>query len=1585
MRRQYMLKSKLMWSLVILCLLTNYASAVVYVNKASTDPSPDGSSWAKAFRTIQEGIDTANAQASPGNPVEVWVAQGNYDELRTLTWGSPASVEGSLVLEENVHLYGGFKGTETSRDQRRPSQYVTTIDGRTSRGGANAYHVVVIGTGTGPSADVVIDGFHIRGGRAVGVAGDYHTWRGAGIYNWLSSPRIGNCVFYDNVAATAGGAIANMSGTIGTTNYKANALIHDCVFRGNTCNEAVDTGVSPIRGGAGIFNNGINSANVEIGCEAYIVNCTFYNNVSANLSGPMLYNANTIINSGCGVNFPKIYNNILWNSVMPANPHIRNFRPGIGFAWSADVQYCDVQGAYGGGGVGNINVDPLFRNPGNNDFRLTVTFPSPISPCLDAGADALVQPPLGAGRVDIRNFQRKNGSAVDMGAYENVATPIADFSATPLEILAGQSVQFTDLSDTFGLWSETTWSWNFGDSGTSGQQNPSHQYNTAGRYTVSLTVQTAEGNDNETKTNYIIVHTPPVADFSAAPTQGQYPLTVTFTDLSIPDQLPGNTTQITDWYWDFDGDSNWDAHYTTATNPQWTYNSVGLYTVSLRVISQYGEDTETKTNYIDVWPDPLSVTPISIQEFDPPRDNPFSEDDFSSPTADNLTDGYIGFGRSFRMTVNASGGYGPPYQYQWQIFKGGSWVNVSDGSYPRNVNGSDGPNNTPVTTVISGATTNQLTVEYAILGNEDGQYRCVVTDPNDTPPPPNQVISGTKTITINPNVMRTVVDLTTPVRKYIGENVIYSFKFIGGPGSNYLYQWYIDRSGDLDPVSSGSNPVNIPNLDQTMIGNYYGTAINISGGGQTVFAGPSSLDVQPVVRIDSQPQSIHRNTAGTASFSTTAGGGYPPYTFQWYWNGLPLDEGDHPSGSGSPVTIVNNGATSTVTISNLDLADAGQYMCRVTDSENRGAPSTEDTQNATLTVTNPFIITDPTPSPVNIYAGSNYSVTVTASGGTTPYTFVWQRDTGSGYVTLNDGDLGGRVSIVSGASNSVFTLSNAVTADTGQYRCIAVDSGPDPDAYPANAGVLNVYENLVVSTEHPADVTENVGNQAQFTVQTTGGLLPLNYEWQYATDQAGPWTPLSNGPHPLHASSIVSGADEPTLGIQIAEGAHLSGLQNSYYRCVVTDSGTPQSGTSREAKLSITNFINVQGPADVRAYTGESPVQLVANVTGGQPPFYYEWFKGTESILGPVEGQNVLDLGSADSTDIGNYYVIVSDSSGGLNPNVTSRVANVKVADPPQIVTQPQSLNLYAGQDAIFQVEVVGGFEPYNYDWWQIGVGSLGVNNDTLMLSNVDETYDGNQYLVYVSDQPSTVTGLNTTLTSDPALLRVASSEVIFTLQPEDESLYIDDPSFWLTAGFVGGLPPVYYEWKRDLPAGGTEVVAVNTLAIEVNTVSLTVGTYKYYLEVTDDVPMVYQSRKANIEVGSHLSFAQDLLPEYRATAGERVEMFVQVNGGLGDKTYTWYRNVGNGKAWEVIPGAIGPVLVLDPAEMEDSGQYYVVVQDSGSSVTGQNDTITSRTATLNVEKGIPASTNTGLLIMVLMSSIIGTITLVRKKAWLRI
>ncbi|MEI7492817.1 MAG: PKD domain-containing protein, partial [Bacteroidota bacterium] len=74
-------------------------------------------------------------------------------------------------------------------------------------------------------------------------------------------------------------------------------------------------------------------------------------------------------------------------------------------------------------------------------------------------------------------------------------------SGTPTTINVGQSVAFTDLSTN----TPTSWSWNFGDGGTSTIQNPGHTYAAAGYYTVILTVSNSAGSNIKTRTNYITV------------------------------------------------------------------------------------------------------------------------------------------------------------------------------------------------------------------------------------------------------------------------------------------------------------------------------------------------------------------------------------------------------------------------------------------------------------------------------------------------------------------------------------------------------------------------------------------------------------------------------------------------------------------------------------------------------------------------------------------------------------------------------------------------------------------------------------------------------------------------------------------------------------------------------------------------------------------------------------------------------------------------------------------------------------------------------------------------------------------------
>jgi len=84
------------------------------------------------------------------------------------------------------------------------------------------------------------------------------------------------------------------------------------------------------------------------------------------------------------------------------------------------------------------------------------------------------------------------------------AIPIADFSFSPDAPTTASTIQFTDSSrDSDG--SIASWSWDFGDS-TSGSigQNPSHQYQKAGTYTITLQVTDNNGATN-TKTATITI------------------------------------------------------------------------------------------------------------------------------------------------------------------------------------------------------------------------------------------------------------------------------------------------------------------------------------------------------------------------------------------------------------------------------------------------------------------------------------------------------------------------------------------------------------------------------------------------------------------------------------------------------------------------------------------------------------------------------------------------------------------------------------------------------------------------------------------------------------------------------------------------------------------------------------------------------------------------------------------------------------------------------------------------------------------------------------------------------------------------
>ncbi len=185
---------------------------------------------------------------------------------------------------------------------------------------------------------------------------------------------------------------------------------------------------------------------------------------------------------------------------------------------------------------------------------------------------------VGVGIVDVFKCLNAAGGGCDLAA---------DFSGSPTTGCAGMTVNFSDLSTGTGI---DGWSWDFGDGGTSTAQNPSHVYSAAGTYNVSLTVSSSSQgcNNSVTKNGYITVNPNPVAGFVGSPTTGTEPLTVNFTNQS---------TDATSYSWDFG-----DGGTSTATNPSYTYNAAGTYTVTLTATNSCGSDQLVRTNYITVDP-----------------------------------------------------------------------------------------------------------------------------------------------------------------------------------------------------------------------------------------------------------------------------------------------------------------------------------------------------------------------------------------------------------------------------------------------------------------------------------------------------------------------------------------------------------------------------------------------------------------------------------------------------------------------------------------------------------------------------------------------------------------------------------------------------------------------------------------------------------------------------------------------------------------------------------------------------------------------------------------------------------------------
>ncbi len=171
--------------------------------------------------------------------------------------------------------------------------------------------------------------------------------------------------------------------------------------------------------------------------------------------------------------------------------------------------------------------------------------------------------------------------------------PSADFTPVANELV----VDFTNNSQ-----NGSTYSWDFGDTGSSIENAPTHTYDDEGTYTVTLTVTNECGTDVFTELVEVsLTPVAPTAAFTASVNEGCEPFTVEFSS-----QSSDNTENLS---WSFPGGT---PATSTDVNPTVTYNTAGTFDVSLIASNEVGNDQAMQTNFIVVNPLPSAdFTPVA--------------------------------------------------------------------------------------------------------------------------------------------------------------------------------------------------------------------------------------------------------------------------------------------------------------------------------------------------------------------------------------------------------------------------------------------------------------------------------------------------------------------------------------------------------------------------------------------------------------------------------------------------------------------------------------------------------------------------------------------------------------------------------------------------------------------------------------------------------------------------------------------------------------------------------------------------------------------------------------------------------------